>query len=229
MAPRLARWSRAQVLTWIMTRRLNAVAETTLESPRLSRGMPGASLTRWSIDDTLRRMQAGPAGRSLPRFPDAFAALAEAEQDGLTPAADDSFRSDEVRRRWPSPFGRRPKRSDQGAGGVAPRAWDERIVRKLTGKFVRESRNMTREDLREWVGGVPFTDPERWTAYVRRAIAAATIDILLRRQCCCPNEAASAQCEAAFGRRFCWSRDEGAAMLANVWSWRADGPLPPRN
>jgi hypothetical protein len=190
------------------------------------------------IKNTLRRMQSAAAARQLPNFADASVQLADAERDGLTTDASGRFARAEIRRRWPSPYG--------GRGGVASRSWEKHIVQILAGKFVRERRNMPREDLREWVEAairernekarkdrgeqqtnVSFRDPERWTKYVRRAISQAVIDILLRRQCRCAGDSAINECTEHFGRRFCLSRDEGAAMLVNVWSWRADGPLPP--
>jgi hypothetical protein len=183
----------------------------------------------WVVKDTLRRMQAAPAARRLPRFVDADIALAQAEQNGLTPDSFGCFRRDEIQTRWPSPYGRATSRlGTPSGGGVAPRPWDDLITRKLAGKFMRDRRDRTRDDLRTWAGKVPFSDPEKWTAYVRRAMAAAIIDILLRRQCRCADDSAAKQCIEVYGRRFCLTRDEGAAMLANVWSWRADGPLPPR-
>lgn len=207
-ALRPTRWTRAQSLMWIMTRRLSASAEAPPYTPS-RRSRSGTGPMRWVIDDTLRRMQAAPSTRRLPRFADAEAALAQAEQGGLTPDSDGRFLRDEIQKLWPSPYGRAASHSKSTAGGVAPRPWNELTVQKLAGKFMRKRRDMTRDDLRTWAGNVSFSDPERWTAYVRRAMAAAVIDILLRRQ-------------------FSLTRDEGAAMLANVWSWRADGPLPPR-
>lgn len=221
-------WTRAQVLMWIMTRRLSASADAPPYSPG-RRDRSGAGPTRWVVDDVLRRMQIGTAGRRLPRFVDADKALVEAEQAGLKSDPSGRFQRREIQRRWPSPYGRVTSRSGaRSGGGVTARQWDARIVRKLTGKFMRERRDMTRDDLRTWVGKVPFSDPEKWTAYTRRAMAAAVIEILLRRQCRCPNDRAATQCIKVHGRSFCLTREEGAAMLANVWSWRADGPLPPR-
>jgi hypothetical protein len=222
-------WTRAESLTWIMTRRLSATADpgagdgSTLpintpwaqRDPQATRPMDGV------IEDTLRRMQAPTGVRSLPKFADAFAALAAAEENGLVPNSSGLFRSAEIKKLWPSPYGR--------GGGVAPRQWDKRILEKLAGKFAQAPRDMTREDLMAWTGNVPFNDPEKWTGYVRRAMAKAIIDVLLRRQCRCAGDGASAECIKEFGRRFCLTREEGAAMLTNVWSWRADGPLPPGN
>jgi hypothetical protein len=226
--PRLTWWTRAQALSWIMERRLPAVAEAPPYVPS-RRDRSGASPMVWVVKDTLRRMHAAPAARRLPRFADADIALAKAEQNGLTPDSSGHFRGEEIKRRWPSPYGRATSRSGApSGGGVAPRPWDDLIIRKLAGKFMRKRRDRTRDELRTWTGKVPFNDPERWTAYVRRAMAAAIIDILLRRQCRCPDDSAAKRCIKAHGRRFCLTRDEGAAMLANVWSWRADGPLPPR-
>jgi hypothetical protein len=178
------------------------------------------------IEDTLRRMQTAPAARHLPSFTVAFTALADAERDGLTPDTSGRFRRVDIQKLWPSPYGRAASRSGKPGGGVAPRQWDKRILERLKAKFMQGRRDMTREDLMAWVERVPFSDPEKRTAYVRRAIAAAIIEILLRRQCRCPDDSAAGECIKNFGRRFCFTREEGAALLTNVWSWLADGPLP---
>jgi hypothetical protein len=223
VARRSTWWTRAQAITWIMTRRLGAASAATGEAATIDatpwpQRDPAAIRPMLAvIEDTLRRMQAGPTVRRLPDPAEAFEALAQAEQNGLAPNSSGLFRSAEIKVLWPSPYGR--------GGGVAPRQWDKQILRKLAGKFVHGPRDMTREDLMAWTGNVPFTDPERWTGYVRRAITTAVIDVLLRRQCRCVGADATAECVEKFGRHFCLTRDEGATMLANVWSWRADGPL----
>jgi hypothetical protein len=244
-------WTRAQALTWIMTRRLgvasDAAAEaTTKDATPWPQRDPGATRPMLGvIEDTLRRMQTARAARRLPNSTDAFTALADAERNGLAPDASGRFRRAEIQALWPSPYGRATSHGRSG-GGVAPRPWEKHIVQILAGKFMRERRDRTREDLREWVeevirqrrerarkdrreqeASLSFSDPERWTAYVRRAIASAVIEILLRRQCHCLDDSAAAECSKHFGRRLCLTRDEGSVMLANVWSWRADGPLPP--
>lgn len=206
MPARSTWWTRGQVLAWIMTRRLAAVAECRKDAPG---AVVDANALLWSIDDTLRRGNAARASRQLPTLPAALALLEAAETDGLQANAG-QYKSEEVRRRWPSLYGRATKRGAKKRGGVAPKDWDEQIIRKLMVRFVTERRNATRNELREWVGGVSFSDPERWTAYIRRAMSAAIIDILLRRY-----------------RDPSFSRNQGANSLANVWSWRADGRIPP--
>lgn len=216
-------WTRAQTLTWIMTRRLAATADASFLSYHApSPNAPRGTSMRWVIDDTLRRKEAGTRGRSLPNFADAMSEMETAEAKRLIVANTTSgmFRRRDVQMHWPSPYGRGHR------GGVSPRKWEPHVINKLAAIFVARHRNKTREDLRREVGNVPFSDPERWAAYIRRAMALAICDTLLRRQCRCPTAASVATCKAHYGRRFCFTREEGSRILANIWSWRADGRLP---
>ena len=209
-------WTRAETLTWIMTRRLNPVGVGKAPPSATPWSQRDPDAKRWMrgvVEATLLRMQAARASRRLPDIAEATEALAQAELRGLSSDLSGRFRRMEIQKLWPSPYGRATSKI---GGGVAPRSWNKRITEKLGRKFIRDRRDMTRDDLREWVGDVPFIDPEKWTLYVRRAMAWAVIDILLRRH------------RGIDGKPFL-TREEGAAMLANVWSWRADGPLPPRS
>jgi hypothetical protein len=205
-----------------MTRRLgDTIAAALLSYPAPGAGVPRGTAMRWVIDDTLRRKEVGTKGRLLPNFAGATFELAKAEAARLVVAnaATGLFHRHDVQMRWPSPYGR------AHGGGVSPRRWEPNITGKLAQIFVTQRRDRTREELRLAIGNVPFSDPEKWTAYVRRAMSLAICDTLLRRRCLCPNDASVATCRAYHGRSFCFTSEEGARILANIWSWRADGAI----
>lgn len=230
-------WTRAQALTWITTRRLGAANSTVEGVTPWADGDPQAAHPMLGVvQDTMQRMQAAPAALKLPTLANAAVLLEDAERAGLTADASGRFRRSEIRKRWPSPYGR--------GGGVAPRPWERHIVHLLAAKLVKGRRDMTRGELREWVEqnirdrnaearsegrrpeiNIGFQDPERWTAYVRRAAALALCDVRRRRRRC-SNDCGTGQCSLESGRRLCLTREEGDAMSANVRSWIADGPLP---
>jgi hypothetical protein len=189
------------------------------------------------MDDALRRMQAAPAARRLPAFKDAYLLLEDAERTGLKADASGRFRRTDIQKHWPSPYGR--------GKGVAPKAWEKHIVQMLASKFTQGRRNVARDALRKWIeetirnrnamarkesrpiqANIAFRDPERWTAYVRRAIALAIRDIRWRRRYCSNDCDGAQHCVSNSDERWCLSRGEGAAMLANARSWLKDGPPP---
>jgi hypothetical protein len=212
-----------------MTRRLNETADAVLNTyPSPSVNAPRGTAMRWVIQDTLRRMDAGHKGRALPSFADANADLANVEAIGAIVASAETglFRRQDVQAYWPSPYGRASERSGKKGGGVSPRKWDRKVLQKLTSIFMTRRRDQTRDCLREAIGTVWFNDPEKWAAYVRRAMAGAIVETLLRRRCLCPDDASIARCHAHYGQRFCFTIEEASLILANIWSWRADGRLP---
>jgi hypothetical protein len=227
-ARRPTSWTRAQTLEWIMTRRLSAAADAVLHAyPAPGVGAPRGTSMRWVIEDTLRRMNAGGKERALPRFAEATTALANAESAGLILASPKNglFRRQDVQACWPSPYGAASKNSDKKGGGVSPRKWNQEILQKLVSIFMTRPRDQTRDCLRNAVGNVWFNDPEKWTAYVRRAMAGAIVETLLRRQCRCPDDVSVSHCHSHYGRRFCFTSEEASGILSNIWSWRADGRL----
>jgi hypothetical protein len=227
MAARSAWWTRAEALNWIMTRRLTAVSDSTLQDPAAPHSSNDIASrakdtpTHWAIVDALYRMQVAPAEAALglPPFADALAELEQAERAGLEADAQGRFRREQIQKQWPSPYGRPSKRGDR-RGGVAPKPWKEWPVRVLMLKFMRGPRDMNRDKLKTWVTGeIPpserhdlnFNDPERWSGYVLRAMDAAAADIQLHL-----SQGNISESEAAERRR-------------NVASWRADGPIAKRS